>query len=129
MAVTWPSIGTETFISLSGRVLPIAETVEEISRANEDGHEFRTTGKRSAPTEHVSVSDELSKSDAKLAEDAYRAMRGTLQTVTYPDGQSRSNVMVLDVQVVSVECGEVPVGGVNGGSVIVTARWTLMGTE
>ena len=127
--MAWPSIGLEEFISLSGRVQPLAETVEEISRANEDGHEFRTTGQRSNPTEHVSVKDELSEADARIAEDVYKAMRGTLQTVTYADGQSRANVLVMDIQVVSVEVAGVAVGGVVGGDVILTARWVLQGTE
>lgn len=123
------SIGDELFYSLSGRVLPQAETLEEIKRANVNGQAYRIAGKGAEPTEHYSEADTDSAANAKATEDAYAAMAGTLQTVTYDDGQTRNNVAVLSVRVTSIQKVVTPVGGIAAGSWVVKATWRLQGTE
>lgn len=127
--MAWPTIGSLDFISFSGRVSPIAQRSEDITRKNVDGIEFRTLGKRANPTTHTTFRDVEDAATAKTLEDSYRALRSTLQTVTYRDGESRENVMVKDVNIISVERKRRPVGGIVGGEYMVQAEWELQATE
>lgn len=129
--MAWPAIGSESMITLRGRVQPLGDVMEEITRPGEDGHEYRLVGARGAPTELRTESDYETAADAKAAETAYLAMKGTLQTITYGDGQTRANVMILDVQIESVFRVETPVGGVETGSgnYLLAAMWQVQATE
>jgi len=126
--MAWPSLGAQSFITFSGRVQPRAEESEEISREGEDGHEYRTIGTRSKPTQHRTERDVADAAAAETLEDAYRAMKSTAVTLTYPDQRDRT-VFVVDVQIERVRTEEAPAGGVAGGAVIVSAVWTLQSTE
>lgn len=127
--MAWPSIGSESFIFLTGRVQRPGEALEEITRYGEDGHEYRQIGKRAKVTQHRTEVDVTSAANAQTKEVNYHALKGTLVTVTYPDARSVSSVAVIDVEVLSIRTTEGAVGGVNGGDVIVTAQWMLQGTE
>lgn len=129
MPLTWPAIGSESFLAMEGRVVPIAETLEEITRAHADGHAFRTMGKRA---DVVGLFTEVDVADAAAAATkiaAYQAMQATLQTVKHPDQQQVTNVAIRRVSDFSVKAGITGTGGVNGGSWKLAARWEVQATE
>lgn len=126
MAIPWPAIGGSTFIRLDG-VAPLAAAmeVEIITRAQVDGEAYRQLGKRGDVVTLVSVVD-TNIPDTLI--DVYRGYKGTLQTVVLSDGASQktvNNVMVLNVKRSRAKKVLTPVGGVSGGSWILTAEWTL----
>lgn len=122
-ASTYPQIGSYQFLNRKGDdpLAPVTE-VDDITRANVDGHAWTDQGKHSKKTTWITIVDDPAP-DSLI--DGYRAYRGTLQTVKCPDGKTISNVMVLDVQRVEVKKVIGPVGGISAGSWILTARWEL----
>lgn len=123
------SIGSAQFYLLTGRVNPQTPGLEDITRDNIDGQGYRLRAEKSAVTQHQSEADTDTAANAQALEASYAALVGTLQTVTYDDGQQVENVAVLGVQVTSVQKVETPVGGIAAGNWVVKATWQLQGTE
>ena len=109
-----PSVGSVTFLRMAGEdPLPPALAVEDITRAGIDGQAFRTVGKR-APV--VTVTCEVDTAAPATLMASVLALRGTLVTVVNGDGNSYSNVMVLDVSKPVARPIKSAVGGLAGGS-------------
>ena len=121
------SIGGRTFISLQmGDIAPKGMGVEEVSRPGTDGHAFAQTGQMSPETSAISIADftDPFSLNAELA--LYMALKGTLATVVSDVGLSKSNVMVLDVQLArGHQRGSTAVGGRVAGDYLLTCRWRL----
>lgn len=125
------SIGGRTVISITGDLdLGTGERLEDITRANVDGRSFRKVGKMGTPFEVTTVVDLVTAGAAASEFEAYEGLQGTLVSVVDDTGQTVQNVAVLDVRrtgpVVRVVS---PVGGVNGGGYLLTARWSLVATD
>ena len=125
-------IGTFNFVSLKGNVNPAkGEQLEVITRANVDGVAFRKTGKRAESFEMQSLVDGLSSTETALTLlDSYKAMQGTLVTLTLEDGSIYNNVMVLRVTEIERLPIKSSVGGIVPGSdYLLRCSWTLQMTE
>ena len=130
MAWVTPAIGDNTFLSLKGPISPLAETVLEITRPNVDGAAYKKQGKRSAPTTLDSVRDFDSEDDAKDALLAYKALTGSLVTVTDDTGIVWTSVLVLNVeQVVRQKVGPSAGGLAGTGGWLLQCRWTVQATQ
>lgn len=94
------AIGIQSFFRMDGAVEPARTRVETLDRPGVDGAAFRDLGE-TAP-ESVLVTETLLSTLALVETtiDGYAALVGTDQTVTDGLGNSRTGVMVLDMQVV-----------------------------
>jgi len=125
------SIGGRSVLSIDGDFdLATGEQLEDITRANVDGISYRKLGKRGHPFQLISLVDVATAGAAKAELEAYKALQGTLVTVVDDTGASVSQLAVLSVR----RAGPVrrvvnPVGGVNGGSYLLAARWDLEPTD
>ena len=114
---------------MSGRVTPRGTTVIDSTPDDEDGHEYAQLGARAPESLLTTELDVTTDAGITTHIDACKALQGTLVTVADPHGQSRANVMVLEVQVASTQRGRTAVGGINGGTRWVTMRWRVQATE
>lgn len=125
------SIGSYNFVTLKGAVnLGSGENLEAITRANVDGVAYRKTGKRGEPFEMISAVDLTSYSSAATTYENYKALQGTLQTLTIEGGTIYTNMAILNV----VEVARQPIitssGGQNANStVLLECRWLLQSTN
>lgn len=122
-------LGSESFIAFTGRVIPITETVEEITRDFINGHEYRTSGKKGPITKHFATRDIDTAANAKTKIATYLALIGTLVTLTYDDATTLSNVMILDCEIKRVYKCAVAAGGIAAGTFMIEMEWTLQATE
>lgn len=130
MAVIRPTIGTETFITLRGPVVPLAERVETLKRKGLSGSDFRRVGKGALPFTVETMVDVSSTAGAKTKMLAYAALCGTLVTVKDDLGNQWTNVMVLNVRATEHSRTGTAVGGVNTTpAAIVRATWEMQATE
>ena len=125
-----PSIGSFNFIRLRGGPNPTAEVPQEITRPNLDGHAYRKFGKRGARDLYTSTVD-VATGSIKTTIDGYRALQGTLVTLTDEAGSVYNNVMVIAVNVASPFIVHNCVGGEASGNdrYVLQARWELQHTE
>lgn len=101
------------FIRLSGRVAPLVERVENISRAAVAGFRGRLLGKVAQPFQMVGTRDFDDAAAVKTAFDDWKALKGQLVTLTDDYGDEYSNVMVLDVTPGRYQALESAVGGLS----------------
>ena len=129
MAITFDAIGAQNFDRLEGDLSAQGMQVEEITRPGVRGRAFRELEKRGEP---VTLSGIVCVSSQALADallDSYKAYQGTVKSVT-KTGITRTNFLVLNVEVTERKNTSTRVGGVLGGSgstgVLVTSRWQLV---
>jgi len=118
-------IGGVSLISIKGRVAKLGEGIEDITRPGIDGHSYKKIGTRAPVVTLETLVDVSSAGNAEGHIDACVALKGSLVTVKYTDGSNDEHVAVLDVEPVRVKQVKTPVGGVNGGSWLVTMRWQM----
>ncbi len=115
-------IGSSQFIGDRTPVVldPMME-LETNDRPGVDGHEFREIGERAPVTRWQTFADTTSPA-ATIA--AYKALSGTLQTITNVDGSTVSSVRV---QLLRANYKKVAaaVGGLAAGTWVVEADWEL----
>lgn len=124
-----PSIGGQSFISISGRPDLLGQKVEEITRPNVDRHAWRTTGLRAEPTSHTCQVDVVDLNTAAALVVTMKALEATLVTVVFDDGQTHDNVLIQNVKHVSTQAGLAAAGGVSAGTVTVIFEITMHITE
>jgi len=122
-------LGSEDFIRISGGVDVPGERTQEISRPRVDGVALRKVGKRGRPFSMRSVVDVLTAGATADAADAYAKMMGTIVSLYDGLGNQWTELAVRDVVVDTPRRMRNGVGGVNGGSYIVRATWTLQATS
>lgn len=123
------SIGGSSFITLRGSINPTGTDVIEITRPGVDGHAFMDMGKHAGKSQMQSIADVSNASGAKAAILAYKALKGTLITVTDDTGQQYTNVLVQEVIATNPKNVKTPVGGLVGGSYLLSANWVLQHTN
>lgn len=96
--MSWPSIGSISFVQLSGCPSPARETLETLERIGVNGQAYRKMGKRGQPITLQAITDLTTASAADSRMATYQAMIGTRQTITDRAGNSWQNMMILDVQ-------------------------------
>lgn len=122
-----PSVGTLAFVTLRGQhPQDPAMRLGEITRMGVDGHAYIQLGKRGAIVRMVGERDASSPSTIRSTANG---MIGTAVTVTFADGSTVTNVMVLDAAVVEQRPLGVPVGGIQAGGWWVAVAFTLQGTK
>ena len=117
------SIGSFTFIRLTGAVDKLGKLSEDRTRPNVDGHAIGELGRHSRPTQLESIVDCASASAGETLTDNYKALQGTMATLTLC-GVSRGSVYIWEVEDVDRYNVVTPVGGA-GGTHMVVARWTV----
>ena len=120
-----PTIGSVTVAVLRGQIPTLGAGLREITREGRNGHAYKQVGTRAPVAELVSITDVVGADGAADHRNGCVALKGTVVTVTYSDGQAVTNVVIIDV--VPVRCKRVrtAVGGVqNGaGTYLQTMRW------
>lgn len=118
-----PQIGSQIFIKMTGtEPLVPAMRVQDITREQVDGHAFLEIGKRGGRSVVTTVVDT---STPNALTDVYRGLMGTLVTVILSDGKSIASVMVHSVERTGAKKCVTPVGGLNGGTWLLTCQWDL----
>ncbi len=123
-----PSIGGFSLTELQGAINPMGTNIQKVTRSGVNGVAYRKIGDQPFPTSHNSISDHTTKGSAETAIANYLGLKGTLVTVLDPGGTSHTNIMVLQVIALAVKPVANAVGGVNAGSWVVFAEWTLEST-
>jgi hypothetical protein len=122
-----PQIAALNFKFLTGLPEPGGMNLDEITRANADGVALREIGKRGGPVELVSFVDVAANAVQSTIE-SYHALRGTLVSIVDEFNNTWSNVAVLKVSVSQAKKVGTVIGGINSGTVILEARWTVQST-
>ena len=99
--------------------------LENVSRPGINGTAWSQTGLTSEETLAVSEVDRTNVAAVTTALAAYAAMVGTKQTVITGIGRTVTNVMVLDVRVLSAKRVETAVGGTTAGNYLLRCQWRL----
>ena len=121
--MSWPQIGSESFISMEGLPDEVGEELEEITRPNTDGHAYRELGKRSDPVWLQTVKDVADEATAHTRAATYKGYAGTLKTITWPTGRETPNCAILKVKIDRIKVGALGEGGTGNGSTLLTASW------
>jgi hypothetical protein len=122
-----PSIGGYQFIEFQGELpIPRRMTVDEITRPNIDGHAFVQVGQRA---NKVSIRTTVDTADPTSLANSHSSLQASLVTVVCPDGTSLSNVLVERYRKLDAKFCVSVVGGLAGGSWILTSEWTLQPTN
>ncbi len=120
------TIGGYTVLTLTGpQIVPTAETVEDISRAAQDGHAYRTMGKRAPAVQVRTFMDFATATSAQTIVASYRALQGTLITVVDDHSVTTTSVMVEAVENIQIRRVAKSAGGTANATQTVTALWTL----
>jgi len=124
-----PKVGTQEVAFLWGAVQTARMQLRDISRPGTDGHGYAQDGQKAPISELRTMTDCDSAADAETLYAAYLAMVGDDPvTITYANGQTVANVMLLDCvrwkqpqEVVN------PVGStlVTDGTRLLWARWLV----
>lgn len=117
------SIGSFNFLQLAGTVDKLGRLSEDRTRPNVDGHAMGELGLHSKPTQLESVAEASSASDGETLMGNYKAIQGTMATLTLV-GVSRGSVYIWEVEEVDRYNVVTPVGG-SGLTHMVVARWTV----
>ena len=124
------SIGGESVLRMIGQIEPgSGEMLQNITRPGVDGTAYRKVGKRGAPFQITTVVDLGSDAAVKAAVSTYKGLQGTLVTLVTENSGTYTNVAVLAVREVGTRMVLTPVGGVSGGSHLLTCQWVLQMTE
>jgi hypothetical protein len=130
--MAYPSIGSESFLSLRGALRGLRETLEVLERENVDGQGYRERGQRGPIFQLFSVVDVGSAGAARNKILTYEDMVGTVVTVTDVGGAAWTGYMVLDAQNAGIAERHCIVGGVNvstgGSGFYVACAWLLQAT-
>ena len=125
MAISYPSVGSVTVLTMKGRVTAAAPAVEEITRRGVDGHAYVQVGKRAPECQLLTELDVSGSSGVATHINAGQALCATFVTVKHPTGETVANVAVLKCELVGTKKIASAVGGVNGGDTLCTLRWTV----
>ena len=124
------AIGSENFIAIRGEIDVLGETLELITRPAEDGVAFRKMGKHSRPFRLVTFADvDTGGTPVKTKIAAYKALVGTLVTITDDLGEAHTNIMIRDVRPVSARNVVGTVGGLTAGDYLIVCQWLCQATE
>lgn len=120
-----PSVGAVTMAFLRGQVPALGTGMREITREGRNGHAYKQIGTRAPVGELTTITDCASAAGAATHRTNCAALKGTVVTVTYDDGQTATNVAILDV--VPVRCKRVAtaVGGLASGEWLQTMRFVV----
>ena len=124
-----PSIGGYEFITIGGRLTPEAEELVPFNRPGVDGTGYVKVGARAPERDFIAERDFDNATDLTSAINTYTALRSTLVTVVDDVGVSASNVMVLEVEVVSSRTVANAVGGITAGNYLLRIRFRLQMTS
>lgn len=123
------SIGGRTVLRLKGIIEPATgEKLQDITRPGVDGVAYRKVGKRASRTQLTTIVD-LASGNVETEIDEYKALEGTLVTIVDEAGITWSNVAVLMVRPLPIRRVASSVGGINGGTRILTCQWVVQATE
>lgn len=122
-----PAVGDLEFVTFRG-VEPADPVMrlKEITREGIDGHAFMEIGKRGVPVRIIAEGDV---DDVAALRTDLQALVSAFVTVTFSDGGTVEQVLVLDAQVADEKFTGSPVGGLTGGAWWVTVAFTLLGTK
>ena len=122
------SIGSVSFISMRGNLALIGEAVETWTRRGSDGLGIRKIGMVPEPVFLSTLADVTGAAGAKTAALAYKALQGSLQTITDDTGQTYSNVLIRRVNIFTPKKVLTSVGGLVGGDHLLRAQWEVQAT-
>ncbi len=129
MPAITPAIGDEDFVDLKGIPDAFGDTAAQIAPEMADGNAFRLQGKKAAPYVLESWLDQETAGDVAASIADYKALCGTLVTVTDAIGNSWPSQLVHAVQVVSQQKVAGIVGGLNVGDgdagFWLVCKWTM----
>ena len=118
------SIASAVFIRLDGDVEGKGMELSEITRPGVNGRAWKQEGVRGKPFELTGTVDVVSFAAADATISYYLGLQGSVVSFVQ-NSLSYSNFLVLSVS----NCHKTPlgtaVGGINGGSVLLTSRWSL----
>jgi len=121
------SIGSETFLSLSGPDIPkLAAAVEIIDRPGVNGTANRVDALKAEELTIYTLQSVADISAANAAVDDYAGLKGTKVTVEDDQGRSVSDVLVVDVRVIKKQ--KVLISSPSGTGALVWAVWLLKPT-
>lgn len=124
-----PSIGSISFAVMRGFVPPVAMAVADISREGIDGNELKQLGLRGAVVTLETVADFATAILARAHIAACMGLQGDdPMTVTYADGTTTSNVLVLRVVPGNVKAVPMSAGGLGSGKYIVRCSFECQQT-
>ena len=130
MAISRTTLGGFEFVTNQGGQSPTGEVSTDITRRGVPGHAIKLEGKRGNMFTRSGMSNHASAAPAEAAIDNYFGMKGSLQTLVEASGQSRTNIMVKDVQCTRPEFKATVSGGMNSdGPWRVDVSFTLHETE
>ena len=126
-----PAIGAIAPHAIRGTLAPMGLTLREETRPHVDGVAYTVTGKRSMVS-RIQTFEFLNSSTTSAAtrKAAYKALQGTLVSVTDGFDETTANVAVLNVscRVQTIKDADGP--SVPAGSdTLITATWTLQDTN
>ena len=122
------SIGAISFLKMSGQQVPkLASAVEIIDRPGVNGTANRVNALKAEEITVYTLEGMSSLNDAKNIADTYAALKGTNVTVVDDLGRSVSEVLVVDVRVLSVRNVLNPQPA--GNDYLVRAVWLLKPTQ
>lgn len=121
------TIGDAVFFTMTGPLEAAAQQVEVEARAGIDGNAVWQTGLRGEPVEVTTTIDLVGDlSTAQNVMNFYRAMKGGGPFPVIRADQYLGLVIVLDVKSGGAELMVSALGGVNGGNVMLSAKWSLL---
>lgn len=126
MAITFDSIGGNSFIRLDGDIDVNKADLRECTRPGVDGRAFRKLGKRSETVELTGITDVLDDATAGSVFAVYSALVGTTQSIV-KCGVIHADYLVNNVRVLGRKKVEQSRGGTLGGGAtyLVESVWTL----
>lgn len=127
-----PGIGAYNFVTLKGEINPgSGHQMEEITRPGVDGVAFRRIGRRGFPFKVQSMVDVATDSAAAALLSSYKALQGTVVSLTDETGQVWNNIVVLNVRPAGRKYVVAKSGGLDAGQTgyLVRCEWMLQATE
>lgn len=122
---TTPTIGALSFQILDGRVQPMAGDIREEERDGVDGYEAYQIGERAPLSTLHTIKRCSSAGDMKTHEGSSAALKIAVPlTVTYMDGQTRSNVQVVNVMTTETRYSPLVVSS-GSGNFLIKQTWTV----
>ena len=130
MAVLEGNIGGQTFLRLEGEIDPTGESLMLFTAPGVDGIGADKNGKRSRAVIMMSMVDVNDTAEKLSVFAAYKALQGTLVSVTDSAGITDTLVLVLHVEPVRT----IPVVAMAGGknadpNFVLVASWELQATN
>jgi len=124
------TIGTSTFLSLSGILDSAGEQVELFSRPGVDGVGAALVGSRAEPVDCISQRDVDDAAAVLTTIAEYKAYLGTVQTVIDERGATITNVLVLRVTPIRAQAIKSAVGKLSTtAGFLLICRWTLLAAD